>query len=114
MSQILMRGSGRIEEIAKALREFMVGGSVSCELIASVNRKTGSGNARVMVFDKYYMRAQNRASLTVVLTADEDVITADLIGSGGGQGPVFSFSWGAESSFADEAARFLSSIGFRS
>jgi hypothetical protein len=51
-----------------------------------------------MVFEKYFMRASNRASCTVVLTG-QGARSVDAIGSGGGQGALFSFSWGAEDSF---------------
>jgi len=40
------------------------------------------------------MRSSNRASLTVVVTGRDNQVQVDAIGSGGGQGALFSFSWG--------------------
>lgn len=45
----------------------------------------------LLVFEKYYMRASNRASLTVMLTQNEDMIYIDAIGSDGGQGACLVF-----------------------
>ena len=67
----------------------------------------------VMVFEKYFMRASNRVSLTVVVSGSEGEVQVDAIGSGGGQGAIFSFSWGAEESFAGTVQRILNENGFR-
>lgn len=113
MSHITLRGTGSPQAVASRLREGVLGSAISCELIQSVRRDAGGAQVYIMVFDKYYMRSSNRASLTVVLTAAEGAITADLIGAGGGSDALFNFSWGAEGDFAETAAGILRSIGFR-
>jgi len=65
----------------------------------------------LLSFEKYFMRNGSYASLTVLLTENGNVQTADIIGSGGGEG-IFNLSWGANSDFADMAERVLSKNGF--
>ncbi len=65
-----------------------------------------------MVFEKYYMRSSNRASLTVALTSKNDEIVVDAIGAGGGQGVFFRFSWGAEEDFVSSIENILSGRNF--
>lgn len=106
---ITMRGnhSKSIKEISAALiRE------ISAELIAESRRSYDNVHIDLLSFEKYYMRNGSYASLTVLLTEDEEKQTADIIGSGGGEG-IFNFSWGANSDFADMAERILSRNGFK-
>jgi hypothetical protein len=67
----------------------------------------------LLVFEKYFFRASNRASLTVLLIGDQQQTTVRSIGSGGGQGIFFRFSYGAESSFANQVTKLLSTHGFK-
>lgn len=113
MSYITMRGTGDAGVIADRLTRSMLSGAFSCELVQSMARKPAGADVRILVFDKYYMRSSNRASLTVVLSSDGQGVTADLIGAGGGNGALINFSWGAEEDFVDSAARELRSMGFR-
>lgn len=55
----------------------------------------------VAVFEKYYMRTDNRASLTVTLQNLSGVTEVHCIGSGGGQGLVFRFDWGVGDNFSE-------------
>jgi hypothetical protein len=66
----------------------------------------------MLVFEKYYMRSSNRTSLSVMLTQNLDTVYVDAVGSGGGQGALFRFSWGAEASFVSTVARVLQGHGF--
>ncbi|MEA4946545.1 MAG: DUF6054 family protein [Oscillospiraceae bacterium] len=107
-------GPGEVEAVAGRLSEEIQGSAMSCELVDSVRRGTAGGDTLyVMVFEKYYMRAGNRASLTVSVCAGPDGhIHVDAIGAGGGQGPIFKFSWGAEEDFTDSVAAVLQPLGF--
>ena len=67
-------------------------------------------NVHVLTFEKFYFRNGSYASLTVVLTENNDEKTADIIGSGGGEG-LFNISWGANSSFARDAENILRDYG---
>ena len=113
MSAITLSGEGSVAGIAGLLRDEIVNSGLSCELVGSVSRGSGEYRVETMVFEKYYMRAGNRASLTVVVSGAGNRVTVDAIGSGGGQGPVFRFSWGVEDSFAETVADILRPHGFR-
>lgn len=106
---VQVRGRGNAPEIAGILKSEVVNSGLSCELVESVER----AGVYVLVFEKYYMRNSSRASLTVVISSSGDVVTVDAIGSGGGQGALFSFSWGAEENFAQTVADILEPHGFR-
>ena len=112
MSKISMHGKGDIEQISGLLTDKILSSGVSCELVDSSVRISGNNSVILLVFEKYYMRASNRASLTVMLCQNEDIIYVDAIGSGGGQGPIFKFSWGTEESFVNVVADILSNNGF--
>ena len=46
------------------------------------------------------MRASNRVSLTVHISKDNGMTRTYSVGSGGGEGALFSFDWGAAEKFA--------------
>lgn len=96
MAKLTLTGPGDPAETADFLCSGIQNSGMSCELVDFVRR----GGCTVMVFEKYYWRASNRASLTVVVSGEDGAVTVDAIGSGGGQGPLFKMSWGAEESFA--------------
>ena len=110
---ISLRGRGKGEEIAELLSREITDSGLSCELVDSVGRRVGDAKIYTMVFEKYYMRASNRASLTVVVFEEGGDVCVDAIGSGGGQGALFRFSWGAEEDFAALVGDILSPYGFR-
>jgi hypothetical protein len=47
-----------------------------------------------------------------MLTQSMDTVYVDAVGSGGGQGALFRFSWGAEENFVGTVARVLQGHGF--
>lgn len=96
-----------VKEVSRILES-----EIRAELVAKSQRSFDDANIILLSFEKYFMRNGSYASLTVMLTENEDVQTADIIGSGGGEG-LFNISWGANSDFADMAERVLSRYGFR-
>jgi len=113
MASISMSGRGNAESIATMLSGEIQNSGLSCELLHSINRTVERNFVYIMVFEKYYMRSSNRASLTVVVTGDGESVCVDAIGSGGGQGAIFKFSWGAEENFIGTVERILEKHGFR-
>lgn len=113
MAKISLRGTGSVQDVANYLTQEIEGHAMSCELVDAVDRKCGAYEMRAMVFEKYFMRASNRASLTVVVSGDDETIFVDAIGAGGGQGPVFRMSWGAEEDFVAIVSDALRDRGFR-
>lgn len=112
MARLSMVGKGGPAQVAELLAREILRSGLSCELVDRVHRKAGEAGLYVMVFEKYYWRASNRASLTVVVSGSGDAVFVDAIGSGGGQGPLFKFSWGSEESFVGVVARILRAHGF--
>lgn len=112
MAKVSMQGKGNGEEIVHFIIEEMSRSGMTVELIDSVTRQVNDATIYIMVFEKYYMRSSNRASLTVVVTSRNNDILVDAIGAGGGQGVVFKWSWGAEESFVSSIENILSRENF--
>jgi len=113
MASLSMSGFGNPDDIARLLADEIPRSGMSCELVDSVYRASGDAGIHVMVFEKYYWRAKNRASLTVVVSGSGNTVYVDAIGSGGGQGALFRFSWGAEENFVGTVGDILSGQGFK-
>lgn len=100
--------SGQLQNIADTLTRELQNNALSCELVDSVYRP----GLAVLVFEKYFWRASNRVSLTVVASEKDGQVAVDAIGSGGGQGPIFKMSWGAEEDFTYTVQEILQNYGF--
>lgn len=109
MSGISIKMDGRslasINEMANALK-----GGIKAELVCESSRRVDYVNIYILSFEKFFFRNGSYASLSVVLTENGDEKTADIIGSGGGEG-IFNFSWGANREFAEDAERILQGYG---
>ena len=85
---------------AQKVIDNIVGGSFTGELIDDYSVGGDAAGCRVLVFEKYYQRVNNRLILTVVI----DIITGrtrvHYASGGGGEGMLFRFDWGAADSFA--------------
>ena len=105
MSRLSLSGKGDIDEISRVLKDGIESSGITCELIGEVSRTIDERAAIMLVFEKYYMRSSNRASLSVLLTQSMDTVYVDAVGSGGGQGALFRFSWGAEENFCGHCSK---------
>lgn len=86
------------------------GGFAGTELLDSYTRRTADGKEIVVrLFERYYMRSSNRATLTMVAdNLDGDGTTRVRFSAGGGGNSLFwRFDWGAGASFAQEAQKAL-------
>jgi len=113
MSTIRMQGSGSIDQISGAIYNEIVRGSITGECRLDVKHQFENGQTRMMVFEKFYYRAGNRASLTVLITEKDDQIIVDAISTGGSTGALIRFNWGAENSFVGLVEKTLRNLGFR-
>lgn len=104
---IQMRGQSfdSIGDMADVLKK-----EVGAELISENYRRVGLVNICVLAFEKFFFRNGSYASLTVVLTEDGENKTADVIGSGGGEG-LFNISFGANREMAIDTASILKQFG---
>ncbi|AKL94847.1 hypothetical protein CACET_c13820 [Clostridium aceticum] len=60
-----------------------------------------------LVFEKYYLRAGNRAALIVIADNIKGESTLRSIATGSSQGMFFNFDWGASDDFAYSVKRVL-------
>jgi len=81
------------------------------EPISSLVQNINDVKISTLSFEKFFMRAANYCSVTVVLTEYGQNQTAYIVASGGGNGGV-NFSHGANRKFATECAEVLESFGF--
>ena len=68
---------------------------------------------KIIVVERYYFRTANRASLSIVLSNKIDYCEAIIVGSGGGQGMIFKFDWGASNSFQKRILSILTSMNIK-
>ncbi len=96
-----------VEDLAHLLRE-----EINADLIFEKPCQVGSGDVALLCFERLFFRNGSYASLTVMLTDDGDVQTADIVGYGGGEG-LLNFSLGANRDFAEMAETVLKKQGFQ-
>lgn len=110
--RITLKGKGDLDEIAQTLRTEVPIAASFCELVHYLERGAGSGKVCVAVFERYYTRVGNRASLITLISGAEGEVTVDAVASGGGRGSILRFNWGAEKNFASIAEKVLAPLGF--
>ena len=96
-----------IEELSRILKK-----ELSAELVTESQRYFDYCKVALLVFEKYFFRNGSYANLTIMLTETTDCQTADIVGSGGGEG-LFNISWGANTDFAEAAESILAHKGFQ-
>ncbi len=87
-----------INGAANAIYEAVTAGSMTGEMIDSYQIQAQCGACIVQVFEKHYMRAGNRLTLTAVLDSFTGATRVHCVSGGGGEG-LFGFDWGAADSF---------------
>ncbi|MBR2880306.1 MAG: hypothetical protein IKC02_06515 [Oscillospiraceae bacterium] len=107
MARISMRGPGTVAEISALLKERIPESGFTCDLIDSASRN----GADMLVFEKYFFRAGNCASLSVMITEENGSVIVDSVGAGAREG-FLDFTWGAEEGFALEVQNVLEPLGF--
>lgn len=61
----------------------------------------------ILVFEKYYFRANNRAALIVIIDNIKGSTDVRSISTGSAEGMVFNFDWGAADDFAYSVMKAL-------
>ena len=88
--------TGQFEAVVDRLHEDICNSGMTMNLVDESNYTIGDTRIAVRVYDKYFMRNGNRASLSLTVAGYGDEIFISAIGAGGGQGIIFNFSLGAE------------------
>lgn len=87
---------GDFEKVVTRLENDISNSGISMNLVDESNYTIGTTKIAVRVYDKYFMRNGNRASLSLTVVGDKSTIFISAIGAGGGSGVLFNFSLGAE------------------
>ncbi|WP_066299118.1 DUF6054 family protein [Bacillus sp. FJAT-29937] len=87
---------GQFEKVVNRLENDIGNSGVSMRLVDESNYTIGDTKIAVRVYDKYFMRNGNRASLSLTVVGNSNNIFISAIGAGGGQGVFLNFSLGAE------------------
>lgn len=81
------------------------------ELLHAARYQVAPMQSTLCVFERYYLRTNSTASLTVLFTNTGQEILVDVVSSGAGSG-LLNISWGASSNFANKALDALKAMGF--
>lgn len=103
---------GDFDEIVNRLQRDIMNSALSMNLVEESNYSSGETQLAVRVYDKYFMRNGNRASLSLTVAGHGDVIFISAIGAGGGQGVIFNFSLGAEDDMVAIVQDSLEQMGY--
>lgn len=88
--------TGDFWEVLRELEQEINNSGISMQLVDESNYSSDAVNIAIRVYDKYFMRNGNRASLSLTVVGNGNAIFISAIGAGGGQGVIFNFSLGAE------------------
>lgn len=102
---------GEFSNIVQKLDDEIVNSSLSMRLVDESNYENGEVRIAVRVYDKYFMRNGNRASLSLTIAGNGNSIFISAIGAGGGSGVIFNFSLGAETEMVEFVENCISNMG---
>lgn len=81
---------------------------INAELIYEELKSIDKGmEIAILIFEKYYFRAENRASLTVIVDNLNGNTSLRVIAAGSSKGMFFNFDWGAADNFAESVRKIL-------
>ncbi len=112
MAKFERKVKGNYAQISSSLNSAVLNSGVSVNLVDSSRISVGDTEIMIRVYDKYYARNGNRASLTLTVAGNSDETYVSAIGAGGGSGTFFNFSWGAEGDFVETVASAMRSMGY--
>lgn len=88
---------GDFAQVLNKINGDVINSAMSMNLVDQSDYEEGHTKIAVRVYDKFFMRNGNRASLNLTIVGVGESLFISAIGAGGGQGIVFNFSLGAES-----------------
>lgn len=102
-----------LPHLVSQLDQVIVNSAMSMKLVDESTIDAYPYKVSIKVYDKYFMRNSSRASLNLTVLEDGRTTHVVAIGSGGGQGAIFNFSWGAEKELVQEVQVFLEKMVIR-
>jgi hypothetical protein len=100
-----------VAEAADYLEQQIRESSLSAELLERYSLfGDGGKSCTIMIFEKYYMRNSSRISLTISIDDLKGSTRICATTSGGGESMLFSFDWGAGSSFIDSVIEIVNAM----
>ena len=96
-----------MEDAAEKIRFAVEDNSISGELQDDYTVTAGEHTVRVMAFEKYFYRVQNRLLLTVTLDDAAGRTRVHSVAGGGGTGILFRFDWFAGDDFTEAPKKAL-------
>lgn len=102
---------GQYEEVVNQLQYDISNSALSMNLVDESNYTIEDTKIAVRVYDKYFMRNGNRASLSLTVVGTNDKIFVSAIGAGGGSGIIFNFSLGAEDDMVEVVQKSTEQMG---
>lgn len=87
------------QEATKKIQEWVLGSSISGVLVDQYERKIDDYVSIIFILEKYYMRSNNRASLTVTIDNFDGETTVHAVAAGSSEG-LLRFDWGAGKNFS--------------
>lgn len=88
--------TGDFDEILDHLETGINENSAKLDMIDKSDMELNDTRIAVRVYERYFHRNSNRASLNVTVVGYKDQVSVIAIGGAGSGGMVFNFSWGTE------------------
>ena len=90
------------------ITDYILNSSISGEIIDSYSIPCTDGKECCFaVLEKYYQRAGNRLTLSILIRVIAGAPHVHAVASGAGHGAFFKFSWYAEENFSEAAEKAL-------
>lgn len=80
----------------------------SAELIYDELKHPAEGKEiAILIYEKYYFRAENRAALTVIIDDFSGITSVTAVAAGSSQGFIFNLDWGAADNLVESIRKAL-------
>ncbi len=101
-------------QAAQVVVDAFLNSGMSAKQIGNFTDSTPDGReVCFLVFEKYFMRNDSRASLSVICENLNGTTYVGYAGSGGGTGALFSFDWGTSGSMTNTIQKALAPYELR-
>lgn len=111
MAKLERELNGNFDDIIKLIKDGIVNGSMSAELVDESNFKGKNSKCSILVFERYGFTGKNRVSLSVTLYQEkEGIVYVSAITSGGSGAMLFKINTISENSFLSKLEEVLDGI----